>query len=120
MSLKQTLLKLRNDYVVRQVVRMRFPDFTDTGKVRKRIVFSGKVQNIGFRYEAQLIAGCLGLTGTACNMPDGSVTVELQGSRERIDSFIRSVKGVARFHITKSEQSNIPLQELENNFEIIG
>ena len=99
---------------------MRFPDFSDAGKIRKRILFWGKVQNIGFRYEARLIAGRLGLTGTACNMSDGSVTLELQGSSERIDAFIRAVKGVARFHITKIEQTVIPVQELENSFEITG
>lgn len=99
---------------------MRFPDFSDTGKLRKRIIFRGKVQNVGFRYEARLIAGRLGLTGTACNMSDGSVTVELQGSRERIDAFIRAVKSVARFRITKIEQFDLPIQELENSFEIIG
>ncbi len=119
MSLKSVFLKLRNNYVVRQVNKMKFSDFSDSDKIRKRIIFSGKVQNIGFRYESQLIAGRLGLTGTACNMSDGSVIVELQGSRERIDAFIRAINSVARFRITKSEQISIPFQESENSFEIV-
>jgi acylphosphatase len=120
MSLKSAILKLRDDYVVRQVARMRFPDFCDTGIGRVHILFSGKVQNVGFRYEAMLIARRLELSGTAKNRDDGCVDVEVQGSDEKIAAFVHALHSVKRFHITKAEQTNIPVKKHEKSFEIIG
>ena len=120
MSLKSTFLKLRDDYVVRQVSKMKFPDFADTDIGRVHIIFSGKVQNVGFRYESQLIARRLKLSGTAKNREDGCVDIEIQGSDEKIAAFINALHSVKRFHIVKVEQTKIPVNREENSFEIIG
>ena len=49
--------------------------------IRKRIVFSGWVQGVGFRYRARHAAELLGATGWVRNEYDGSVTMEIQGVR---------------------------------------
>ena len=48
-------------------------------KVRKHIIFSGRVQGVGFRYTACYLARPLGLTGWVKNLTDGRVEAELQG-----------------------------------------
>ena len=98
---------------------MSFPDFNDTDIIRKRIIFKGRVQRVGFRYEARLIAQKLSLTGTACNMKDGSVLVELQGSAEKIDCFIYSMQNISRIIITDYHAQSMPLADEEKSFMIV-
>ena len=47
-------------------------------EVRKRIVFYGRVQGVGFRYTAKRLAQSLGLTGWVKNEYDGTVVMEIQ------------------------------------------
>ena len=52
--------------------------------IRKHLIFSGRVQGVGFRYRAMHIAQILGLTGWVKNRWDGKVEMEVQGKREEI------------------------------------
>lgn len=52
----------------------------------------GKVQGVGFRYTAKKVAEDLSLVGTVKNLPDGSVELYAQGSREVLGTFIRKLK----------------------------
>ena len=47
---------------------------------RLHVRFTGQVQGVGFRWTARKVAQGLGLTGWVRNEPDGSVTMELQGT----------------------------------------
>ena len=53
--------------------------------IRKRFVFSGRVQGVGFRYLTRRAAILTGITGWVRNERDGSVTLEVQGTGEQID-----------------------------------
>lgn len=57
-------------------------------KIRKHIVFYGRVQGVGFRYYAVNKANQLGLTGWVKNLPDGTVEMEVQGEEPLIDQLI--------------------------------
>lgn len=48
----------------------------------------GLVQGVGYRYFVITKAAQLGLTGYAQNLPDGSVAVLAEGSREDLESLI--------------------------------
>ena len=54
--------------------------------IRKRIVFHGWVQGVGFRYRARHAAEHLGATGWVRNESDGSVTMEIQGTEMFINN----------------------------------
>ncbi len=51
--------------------------------IRKHLIFSGRVQGVGFRYRAMNIAQMLGLTGWVKNRWDGKVEMEVQGKTGR-------------------------------------
>jgi len=58
---------------------------------RQRIEITGRVQGVGFRPAVYRLARALGLTGTVLNDTRG-VTVELQGSKEKIDEFVARLR----------------------------
>lgn len=61
----------------------------EAGRVENRTLYrihvTGKVQGVGFRWNAAREAWKLGLTGYVKNMPDGTVYLEAEGSREKLD-----------------------------------
>ena len=57
-------------------------------KIRKHIIFYGRVQGVGFRYYAVQKANQLGLTGWVKNLYDGSVEMEVEGEEPLIDELI--------------------------------
>ena len=61
-------------------------------RIRQRMVFTGLVQGVGFRYLARHAAAAAGATGWVRNEPDGSVTMELQGTREQIERVLEDPK----------------------------
>ena len=56
--------------------------------VRRRIVVSGRVQGVGFRYATITEARRLGLTGWARNAPDGSVEIVAEGERQAVEALV--------------------------------
>lgn len=80
-------------------------------KVRKHIIFSGRVQGVGFRYTACYLARPLGLTGWVKNLWDGNVEMEVQGDPAAIERLINGLES-GRFiridHMDVTERSLIP------------
>jgi acylphosphatase len=60
---------------------------------RLTAVVSGRVQNVGFRYWVRQQAERLGLTGTASNLPNGSVEVIAEGLREAGEKLLAALRG---------------------------
>ena len=58
----------------------------------RKIVFSGRVQGVGFRFTALNIASRCQLTGYVRNVPDNSVEMFSQGSAEMIDECVRDIQ----------------------------
>ena len=57
-------------------------------KIRRHILFYGRVQGVGFRYYAVQKARQLRLTGWVRNLYDGSVEMEVQGEEFLIGALI--------------------------------
>lgn len=53
-----------------------------------RVVVSGKVQGVGYRFSAVRQAHELGVMGWVCNQHDGIVEAVLQGTPDQIDQML--------------------------------
>lgn len=98
---------------------VQVPDGPPAPLARRRFRFSGFVQGVGFRYEAQGLASQLGLVGWVQNQRDGSVIVELEGAANYIDAFLLAIHRVPRFDITDTEAENLPPVNNETSFKIL-
>ena len=112
--------KLRNDYVLWHADRIKFPNFHSGPIVRKKVVFSGRVQNVGFRLEIHHIAQRMELTGWVKNLEDGSVEAELQGEESKIQFLIECMQSLKRASVNQLTMSDLPINEDEENFTIVG
>ncbi len=55
---------------------------------RVRVLVSGRVQGVGFRYATQAEALEAGLRGWVRNLPDGRVEAEFEGSPEAVGRMV--------------------------------
>ncbi|WP_426349827.1 acylphosphatase [Alloiococcus sp. CFN-8] len=86
--------------------------------VRKHIIVEGRVQGVGFRYNAALIASKYKVTGYAKNLDNGSVELEAQGTPEAVDVFIMEIKkGTPFARVTALYQDDIDIKEKEKSFK---
>ncbi|WP_332646808.1 acylphosphatase [Lysinibacillus sp. 54212] len=90
------LSKLRDDYVIWHANRITIPPFAPSRVVRKQLIFSGRVQMVGFRLELYRIAQRLELTGWVKNLENGDVEAEIQGEEMKIVFLIDSMKSLKR------------------------
>ena len=84
--------------------------------LRQHIVFRGWVQRVGFRYRARHAAELYGVTGWVRNEPDGSVSMEIQGTQEQIDNVIIAIEKGTYVSIEHMDVKTIPLIESECGF----
>jgi acylphosphatase len=57
-----------------------------------QIQVRGRVQGVGFRYFTRQKAGEFGISGFACNMPDGSVYIEAEGEEACLEQFVAACR----------------------------
>ncbi|SHJ48031.1 acylphosphatase [Pseudobutyrivibrio xylanivorans] len=84
--------------------------------VRYKMVFTGRVQGVGFRYKACNVANQYRLTGYVKNEYDGSVSVEIQGTEQEIYMFLKSMASDRYIVIHGLEKERIPVEEDERSF----
>lgn len=87
--------------------------------LRQRIVFSGWVQGVGFRYRARHAAGLYGVTGWVRNDPGGTVTMELQGTQRQINDVIMAIGRGTYISIDNMDVTAIPVIEDEQGFRTL-
>lgn len=86
---------------------------------RLKINFKGRVQGVGFRFQAFRIANNLNLTGNVKNLYDGSVEVNIQGKRRNIDAFINTIKNEKFIRVDSVDIIELNLVGSEKSFEIL-
>ena len=78
-----------------------------------RIIVTGRVQGVGFRYFTVRCANDLGLCGWVRNLPDGSVETAIQGQGEKIEEMI----GLLRQGPGAANVSGLEIEEIESGSE---
>ena len=84
--------------------------------IRKRIVFFGTVQGVGFRWRARHAAGLYGCTGWCRNEWDGTVIMEVQGTQEQIGCMLQCLEEGRFIRIDSTEEKLIPVNAGEREF----
>ena len=93
---------------------------TDKGVARWRVVFSGRVQHVGFRYTAYYLAKALYLTGWVDNLPDGRAEMEAQGPVALLRRLVLQLKSRPHIRITDMEIEELPPLPYDRHFEVRG
>lgn len=57
-----------------------------------KMIVTGRVQGVGFRYMTKMVADRLHVTGIVENMDSGQVYIEASGPTDKLDEFIKMVK----------------------------
>ncbi len=68
-----------------------------------QIVYSGRVQGVGFRYTAKSTAQGFEVVGTIRNLPNGQVELIAEGEREELDAFRQAVRESGMEHFIQNE-----------------
>lgn len=63
------------------------------------VLYSGRVQGVGFRYTAKTVATGFDITGTVRNLADGRVELIAEGQRSELDDYRTALRdaGLAGF-----------------------
>jgi acylphosphatase len=72
---------------------------------RLHIIYSGQVQNVGFRYTSRSIAHELGLTGWVRNVPDGTVELVAEGDEKSLLQLNEALKREMNYASFKEQLS---------------
>ena len=80
-------------------------------QVRRRIIFYGRVQGVGFRYTARHLAASLGLTGWVRNEYDGTVHMEVQGTKAMIYKLMEGLNRGSYISIDWIDDEEIPAEK---------
>lgn len=106
----------KNNY---NVVKYRFENDGDSmTQTRKRLVFHGRVQGVGFRYKAKYLASSLGLTGWVRNEYDGTVHMEVQGPKPMIYKLMEGLNRDRYIVIEWIDEKDILVAEDERSFSV--
>lgn len=76
--------------------------------VQLKIIVSGTVQGVGFRYFTQMKAVQFGITGWVKNQQDGTVEIVATGEQEDLNQFINELRQGNPF----SKVSDIKIEQL--------
>ena len=89
--------------------------------IARRVIFEGKVQGVGFRYTCKDLAKGFDIIGTVCNLPEGTVALEVEGEPDEVESFIKEIAEESELahNITGLHVKNIPPLEGIEGFTIV-
>ena len=65
---------------------------TEMNRCRVHIIYSGRVQGVGFRYTVKSLTPGYEVTGTVRNMSDGRVELIAEGPKEELEAFRAAVR----------------------------
>ncbi len=86
---------------------------------RVRVIISGRVQGVGFRYFTQREGERLGVVGWVKNLPNGDVEAEAEGDETQIDAFTEAIRrGPPASRILNYQINEIPVNHRDVGFDI--
>ena len=86
--------------------------------IAKNVIFSGRVQGVGFRFTVHRIAGRYQLTGWVRNLPDGSVEMLAQGPAGDVDGCISDIQESFSGYVRGTRITEVPADPRYIDFKI--
>jgi acylphosphatase len=83
-----------------------------SSRKRLHVLYSGRVQGVGFRYTAKTVATGFEVTGIVRNLADGRVELIAEGLKDELDGFQQAIREsglgslIAREDVSWQEASN--------------
>jgi len=86
---------------------------------RRRILFCGRVQGVGFRYTCQSLSARFEVSGYVRNLADGRVELVSEGDSVEIDRFVATIQAEMGHYIREIQtESNSPSDNPLSGFSI--
>jgi acylphosphatase len=79
-----------------------------------QVLYSGRVQGVGFRYAVKATANGFDVTGTVRNLPDGRVELVAEGGKDELNAFRDGIRESGLEHFIKTE--DVSWSEASNEF----
>jgi len=79
-----------------------------------QVLYSGRVQGVGFRYSVKAAATGFDVTGTVRNLPDGRVELLAEGDMDELNAFRAGIRDSGLEHFIKGE--DVTWSEFKNDF----
>lgn len=86
--------------------------------IRAHILYSGRVQGVGFRATAQRYGQDLNLCGWVKNLPDGRVEILAEGDREKIVQLCQHLEKYFQGYIKDKNIDFVPAKGDYADFDI--
>ncbi len=84
------------------------------------VFFSGRVQGVGFRYNACQVSRRYEVVGTVQNMPNGQVKMVVEGETLAVEGFIKEVCETTHGRVAETEVNQQPATGRWSDFSVIG
>lgn len=85
----------------------------------RRVLYSGWVQGVGFRYTARRLAQDYRVTGFVRNLPDGRVELVAEGPPAEVEAFLKAVGEAMSGYIRGAEVQTVPPSGRYTHFGIL-
>lgn len=87
----------------------------------KQVIYSGRVQGVGFRYSTKQIASGYEVVGTVKNLPDGRVEMQVMSQEsDELEDFLAAIdESTLGSLIKEREISSIPALVGQRGFSIV-
>jgi len=72
-------------------------------RARMHVLYSGRVQGVGFRYTVKTVASGYEAVGTVRNLPDGRVELLAEGRKEELEAFRQGIRDAGLDHFIEKE-----------------
>ena len=84
----------------------------------QQIIFTGRVQGVGFRFTAHRIARRYDVSGYVRNRPDGTVEMFAQGPAQEVDRCIADIQDSFAGYIRETQIDPVPSNPRYTDFQI--
>ncbi len=85
---------------------------------KAHVLYSGRVQGVGFRYTAENIASKHKIRGWVKNLPDGRVELAAEAEEEKVIVFLQELESLMQRHIREKQFSWEEPTKNTEDFEI--